>query len=156
MFDFYSLASEFLLEVESSRHSVPPPAWTPLICRCLCQKLDYMSWKIHTPSLSAYNKLKVSVCSYSAHCGAIKWNIRAVPFSRFKQMCAFFFPKHLQIQHEMRSVPKWGGDAAEQKQTEALGLNMADLNSCKNQMTCGHYGSRYFGQVNGGRWKNSR
>lgn len=91
MLDFYSLASEFLLEGESSRHSVPPPARTPLICRCLCQKLDYMSWKIQAPNLSAYNKLKMSVCSYSAHCGAIKWNIRVVPFFRFKQMWPFFF-----------------------------------------------------------------
>lgn len=49
-----------------------------------------------------------------------------------------FFSEHLQIQHEMRSVPKWGGDTAEQKQTEALRLNKTDLNSCKNQMTYGH------------------
>lgn len=43
MFGFYSLSSEFLLKEESSKHSVPPPARTPLICKCLCQKLDYMS-----------------------------------------------------------------------------------------------------------------
>lgn len=48
--------------------------------------------------------------------------------------CAF--SAHLQIQHEMRSVPKRRGDCAEQKQAETLRLNIVGLSGRKNQMSC--------------------